>query len=82
MQQNIRVFDFEEQEIRTLIDKDSQIWFVAIDVCNILELDREDDEKTKQSIPTLAGIQQLWTVNEPGLYALVFTSRKPEARTF
>ena len=40
------------------------------------------DEKGTNSIPTLGGPQDMLTVNEPGLYALILGSRKPEARAF
>ena len=42
----------------------------------------DDDEKGTNSIPTLGGPQDMLTVNEPGLYALILGSRKPEARAF
>ena len=62
--------------------------FMAADVCRALELDRtqsrrlDDDEKGVCSIPTPGGPQETSVVNEPGLYALVLGSRKPEAKAF
>ena len=71
------------------------MWFVAKDVCNILGIQNhrdaiselDDDEvlrdvgigdssklRSDGSVPTL--------ISEPGLYALVFKSRKPEAKAF
>ena len=75
--------------VRTIIH-DGEPWFVAADVCRALELGDthkaverlDDDEKGRSSIPTLGGAQELLMVNEPGLYALVLGSRKPEARAF
>ena len=75
--------------MRTII-RDGEPWFVAADVCRALELGDthkaverlDDDEKGRSSIPTLGGAQELLMVNEPGLYALVLGSRKPEARAF
>ena len=75
--------------VRTII-RNGEPWFVAADVCRALELGDthkaverlDDDEKGRSSIPTLGGAQELLMVNEPGLYALVLGSRKPETRAF
>lgn len=80
---------FENQqfgEIR-VIERDGEPWFVAADVCRALELanttmtlDRlDDDERSKFSLGRQG---DTWCVNEPGLYALVLGSRKPEAKAF
>lgn len=76
-------------EIRTKII-DNEPWFVAKDICNILEIVKsrdvvsrlEDDEKGVYTIDTLGGKQETWFINESGLYNLIFTSRKPEAKQF
>ena len=60
--------------------------FVAADVCKALELGNpsmtverlDDDEKGISTIDTLGGKQRMAIINEPGLYSLVITSRKPE----
>lgn len=70
-------------------------WFVAADVCGILGLENstralstlaEQEEKitvTNSDGNPRAGIpHQVTYVNEPGLYRLIFKSRKAEARTF
>lgn len=84
----IKVFENQEfGDLRT-IAIDGQPWFVAADVCRALEINTEqtrrleDDEKGLRSIQTPGGIQEMSVVNEPGLYALVLGSRKPEARAF
>ncbi|VTZ26121.1 hypothetical protein MPC4_110066 [Methylocella tundrae] len=82
-------FKFEGHVVRT-VSKDDETWFVAADVCEVLELTDtgktverlDDDEKGTNTIRTLGGPQNLLTVNESGLYNLIFTSRKPEARKF
>lgn len=69
--------------------------FVAADVCRILEIANprdavsslEDDEKADVGITDASsnGVTQRRTVNavtESGLYALIFKSRKPEAKAF
>lgn len=75
--------------IRTL-NIDGEPWFIAVDVCKALDIRNsrdalarlDDDEKGVALTDTLGGAQNLATVNEPGLYALVLSSRKPEAKKF
>ena len=75
--------------IRTIL-KDGEPWFVAADVCRALEIrnnrdaiERLDaDEKGVALTDTLGGQQEMTIVSEPGLYALVLGSRKPEAKAF
>lgn len=82
-------FDFEEQAVRTVMQGDEP-WFVAADVCRILEIGNtaqalsrlDDDEKGIITSDTLGGAQKLSIISESGLYALVFTSRKEEAKRF
>jgi len=85
----IMPFDYSGQQVRTvLIDGDP--WFVAADVVDILGIGRvhdavrglDEDEKGTGTIRTPGGDQQVSVVNEPGLYALILRSRKPEAKAF
>ena len=87
---DLTVFRFEgTREVRTVL-KDGEPWFVAKDICDILELEKTDsairdlgdDEKGTHSMSTLGGNQRMSVVSESGLYALVFKSRKPEAQAF
>ena len=63
---------------------------MAKDVCDILEhsdpsmaVSRlDDDEQGKTTVRTPGGPHEVLTVSESGLYSLVFTSRKPEAKRF
>lgn len=83
-------FDFEGRQVRVVTDAQGEPWFVAADVCAALHLPDthkavarlDDDEKGRNSIPTLGGDQEMTVVNEPGLYSLVLGSRKPEAKRF
>lgn len=61
------------------------------DVCDVLELQaphmvagrvEEDDRSTTSVIDHLGRSQQVTTVNESGLYDVIFQSRKPEAKRF
>ncbi|MEC1714710.1 BRO family protein [Schinkia azotoformans] len=82
-------FNYQGQDLRTIMVNE-EIWFVAKDVCSILDLSDvskavsrlESDEKGTTIIPTLGGNQTLLTVNEFGLYSLILTSRKQEAKEF
>ena len=84
------IFEHEDfGEVRVVVI-DGVPWFVAADVCRALELSDvskavgrlDDDEKGTNLIPTQGGYQEMLVVNESGLYALVLTSRKPNARKF
>jgi prophage antirepressor-like protein len=85
----LQVYNYHEKEVRTVMI-DNEPWFVAKDVCRILELDNismsisrlDDDEKGVSSIDTPGGKQDMAIVNEAGLYTLILGSRKPEAKEF
>lgn len=90
MENKIEIFSNADfGEIRTLTI-DSEPWFVVVDVCKALEIRNnrmaverlDDDEKGVSSIDTLGGPQDVIIINESGLYSLILTSRKPEARAF
>lgn len=89
MNQLQQIFNYQDQEIRTVI-QDGQPWFVAKDLCEVLEIKNnrdalsrlDEDEKGVVLTDTLGGSQELAAVNEPGLYALILSSRKPEAKQF
>jgi prophage antirepressor-like protein len=88
MKQQLVPFDFEGSQVRVVTDAKGEPWFVAADVLSTISLDRkalerlDDDEKGVNSIHTPGGTQEMTTVNEPGLYALVLGSRKVEAKRF
>lgn len=85
--QNITSFDYNGQEVRT-VEMNGQPWFVAADVCRVLEIsnptvamDRLDaDEKAKLNLGLSGGATGC--VTESGLYSLILGSRKPEAKQF
>lgn len=87
---NLQAFtNTEFGEVRTMM-RDGEPWFVAADVCRALDIKNnrdaverlDDDEKGVVSTDTHGGIQTVTIINEPGLYALVLGSRKPEAKAF
>ena len=90
MKNKLMLFENEAfGKVRTL-NLNGEPWFVAADVCKALELGNpsmtverlDDDEKGISTIDTLGGKQRMAIINEPGLYSLVITSRKPEAKAF
>lgn len=92
MNNEIQKFDFKGAPLRTLTDKAGEPWFVAKDVCDILELGNttnalralDEDEKTNFTNCNVAqnGGRAPLIISEPGLYKLIMRSRKPEAKEF
>ncbi len=86
---NIIPFEYNSRQVRTIV-KDGEPWFVAKDVCDILEISNsrdaisrlDEDEKDVAITDTPGGKQNMTIISESGVYALVFTSRKEEAENF
>ena len=87
----LQIFDYENSKVRVYEDG----WFVASDVCAVLEIMNvsdavrklDEDEKmtlalTDSHFGSRGGAQSLLLINEPGLYSLIMSSRKPEAKKF
>jgi len=82
-------FSFTPQtpEVRSMIDKNGDPWFVAKDVCDILGLTNptmamqalDDDERAKSDLGLKGEIN---IINESGLFTLIIRSDKPEAKPF
>jgi anti-repressor protein len=89
MNELTKIFSYQGSQVRTVIQKDHP-WFVAKDVCDILghtnnrmATERlDEDEKGVSKIYTLGGEQEMTVINESGLYSLILTSNKPEAKQF
>ncbi|MHC0552089.1 BRO family protein [Salinicoccus sp. CNSTN-B1] len=87
--EELQIFSFEENDVRTIIIN-NQPYFVAADVCTVLEIKNsrdavnrlEDDEKATSVVPTHYGDKLMHVINKSGLYALIFSSRKDEAKRF
>jgi prophage antirepressor-like protein len=87
---DLGTFLFEQRTPVRLLDRDGEAWFVLNDVCQALNLANprgaaqrlDDDEKGVTIGDTLGGQQLLTVINEAGLYSLILTSRKAEARRF
>ncbi|MGL4956385.1 MAG: BRO-N domain-containing protein, partial [Bacteroidales bacterium] len=89
MKHELFVFDPSGHSVRVEVVGDEN-WFVAKDVCDALGLQDvsmtvgrlDDDEKLIQGLLVSGQKRQVWMVNESGLYALIFQSRKKEAKAF
>lgn len=92
MNTEIQTFNFNNAPLRTLTDENGDPWFVAKDVCDILDLSNttnalralDEDEKTNITNCKVAqnGGREPIIISEPGLYKLIMRSRKPEAKEF
>ena len=86
---NLSVFDFEGYEVRFAGTSDKPEW-VAADIARILGIQNirqnlasmDDYQKGVCIVDTPGGKQEMATVTESGLYALIFTSRKDESKRF
>lgn len=86
---NLVSLHFDRSDVRMLM-LNGVPWWVLIDVCAVLEIQNasraaqrlEDYQKGITTTYTLGGPQSLLIVNEPGIYALTLSSRKPEAKLF
>ena len=90
MNGNVTTYKFGVTRVRVHIDPSGDPWFVARDVCDVLDIAKyrdaltrlEDDERGSALVDTPGGAQEMATINEAGLYSLIMRSRKPEARAF
>lgn len=89
------IYQFEQQPVRIIQDEHGEPWFVAVDVCAALAISNPSDAlkrldaDEKMTLDTTeghsgqrGGAQSLNVVSEAGLYSLILTSRKPEAKRF
>lgn len=87
---NIETFKNKELGNVRVYMKGEEVWFVAADVCKRIGISNgrdavsrlDSDEKDMSVLPTRSGNKNLTVVNESGLYSLIMTSRKPEAKKF
>lgn len=83
------LIEFENHEVR-MVERDGEPWWVLPDLCRALEHSNptmaasalDPDEKGLSIIETPGGPQEMTIISEPGLYALLRSSRKPWAKRF
>lgn len=91
---DLQIFIYSGEQLRT-IQREDGLWWVLRDVCQVLGLttparvaERLDvDEKAEVSLTHTSsnGVEQTritTIINEPGLYAVILRSDKPEAKAF
>lgn len=84
-----QLFNYQDKLVRVII-VDDQPWFVAKDVCEVLDIKNHRDtvarlnikQKGVGVIDTPGGPQEMNVVNEAGVYKIAFTSLKAEAERF
>jgi prophage antirepressor-like protein len=85
----LETFMFQSHPLRVIQDEQGEPWFIAKDICDILEYGnaaRTINDLCRQEgiriayIPILSNNYKL--INEGNLYRLVIKSTKPEARLF
>lgn len=86
---SLQLFQNAGFKVRVIM-RDGEPWFVAKDVCTCLEIANvsdacsrlDEDERGIVSTDTPSGKQEMLIVSEPGLYSLIGSSKKPEAKAF
>lgn len=90
----LQIFKYQEEdhlENLTAITIDDEPWFIAKEVCDVLEIKNTSDavssldEDEKQTIvltDSLSRNPNKIIISESGLYALIFRSKKPSAKKF
>lgn len=81
---------YDNLPVRAIQREDGQLWFVAKDVCDILELENvtkalyglDEDELTLLKVRAGGQEREMNLVSESGLYTLVIRSNKPQAKPF
>ena len=61
--------------------KDVADWIEHSDVHKMVQ-SVDDDEKVRNNVPTLGGLQEAWLLTENGVYEVLMLSRKPIAKDF
>lgn len=80
------IFKFENQQVR-FVGTAEHPWWVAADICTILEITNVSQklqtlDEDERSMFNIGRQGEAWCVNESGLYSLILTSRKPQAKKF
>ena len=87
---DLQIFNNDKFGQVRIVPVDGELMFVAKDVCDCLEITKhrdaisrlDPDERGSVKLDTLGGKQDIAAINEYGLYSLVLSSRKPEAKEF
>lgn len=87
---DLQIFNNDRFGQIRIVPVNGELMFVAKDVCDCLEITKhrdaisrlDSDERGSVKLDTPGGKQDIAAINEYGLYNLVLSSRKPEAKEF
>lgn len=91
MTNEITTFNFDDQNVRIIVDETGNPWFCAADVCAALGYGNSRDALrkhcksggvAKRDTPTNSGIQAIAYIDERNLYRLVMRSKLESAERF
>jgi anti-repressor protein len=90
MNELVKVFECEGMGNVRVMNENDNILFVAKDICDCLGLSEvsnslkrlDDDEKLTRKLFVSGQNRDTWVITEGGLYSLILTSNKPEAKKF
>ena len=83
---DLKVLEFQDNPVRTIIGNDGELHWVAVDVCRAIGITKPSgayerlDADEKGVVAGSTG--DLITVNESGLYNLILRSKQPRAKDF
>lgn len=89
----IQLFDYNGNQVREINDINGEPWFLAMDVCDVLEIRSDtipvilDSDEHLKVDPNSIGVKVnaphgVTLISESGLYSLTMRSRKPQAKKF
>lgn len=86
---NLIPFQFENQQVRSLLDEHGEPWFIAKDIAEILEYSdtfemtkKLDDDEIQNLQIAGFGNRGVTIINESGMYSSILSSKKPTAKPF
>lgn len=85
-------FNYQDSPVRIITDSEDQTWFAGVDICtilgyampsNVIKDNLDEDERKLTNLTDGSGqSRKTWIINESGLYSLILSSTKPEAKAF
>ena len=87
---DLQIFIYGGEQLRT-VQRPDGLWWVLRDVCRVLNIGNVTDTKKRLDqdevdltdlIDGMGRVQSTTIINEPGLYAVILRSDKPEAKAF
>ncbi len=91
MQNNLSIFNFQDNQVRTLTIEDNETLFCLLDVCKILAITNSRNIVSRLNphgvhkidvTDKLGRLQRTTFINESNVYKVIFKSNKPDALKF